>query len=1281
MKIKLNSLFAVLFFVAAFVNKGQAQWLENVPGGPPVYYIFDADSLKGFDEEAARKSAIAEHFLGAEFKVRMFQLKRTYINDKYNLWRKPSKEQQSGYFQYEARPTVVPGCTNEDFEASTAGAITTTNQIAGWTVSSGYNGYVAAGNTSTLGQYYPNGLTNANSCNQLGCCPMPPTECELITAPTGYIDPVITNVYPIFSVFGTAAGNPNGPANNPQITQGMFGNSFIRINSNNNNYSMAKLSKTFSVTPQNALFQFAFISVFSTGHGCCDAGAFQIKLSQFNGPNNPPTPITCPSFSASALSAACTNTATNITFLNAGSGSPATTSSGLIFNKWQLASMDLSSYIGQNITIDVVTSDCTAGGHYGYVYFDAQCAPMTVYGNGTPYAAGSGTVTVPTCGAAGATICAAAGLGPYSWAGPNVPPNMAVPSLTNSCFTTSISATYTLSMNPAGACAPITRIVASTITPAPTLNAGVLQATCGNTLAIVTITPGGSAANPANVTWSPPPILNTPTTQGQYAIPTGSTPILVTISATDPIGCLVTTTANVLPAAPFPTFAIVNLGTNQQITCANPVVNMNAVSNYSYNGNSLNYFWVGTNATYSAANAPIALPGNFTVSAVDPITNCSATQTISITSNTVKPTAIVSPTFQNITCGVSPNNVTVTATSPTVNVTHMIFDPLGGSYSVTNTQALYGPGTPGAYTVITVNEANGCTVVKTFSVFSNTGFPTFSVNSAPGGFTLGCAAKATITLNIVGATTTSVDPTTSVQVSTGGACSYTLLSPSSPTTTPGGTLSSISNYSINTPGTWTVVTKDNVSLCETRIPVSVISNTVKPPLDTLLIPRDILDCTNPTVTLRGVSNNSIVTYVWSYDGTVGNLAANTITVGANFTVAPTNTVVDQYTLTLKDNNNLCTSSTVVPIYQNLFPPKAVISNGGVLALSCKVPTVMLTNSSSSNIPPNGPKFPTGAPVIGLRWKGPSPQVDGENASTYVGSIPGTYTMIAKDLGNGCTSQTVMTIIDNFEYPIVNNPVVPPPTILDCGKGGTIKPIYSGSKSVLTYSWSAPADDIATSPKNRDTLYTDREGEYKLVVTNTVSGCISEVDMKVIANNSITTNFTTDVTQGFAPLTVNFVNTSSTANGTANIASVWNFGNGSSATATAVPTATALFKQPGNYTVTLYAAKGSCQGSVQKVISVDLPSSLTVPNVFTPNGDGINDFFFLKVTGMAEITITIFDRWGHKTYDLTTTKGNISWDGLNQLGKEAPDGTYFYVLKSKGKDGKEYDQKGTISLFR
>ena len=53
----------------------------------------------------------------------------------------------------------------------------------------------------------------------------------------------------------------------------------------------------------------------------------------------------------------------------------------------------------------------------------------------------------------------------------------------------------------------------------------------------------------------------------------------------------------------------------------------------------------------------------------------------------------------------------------------------------------------------------------------------------------------------------------------------------------------------------------------------------------------------------------------------------------------------------------------------------------------------------------------------------------------------------------------------------------------------------------------------------------------------------------------------------------------------------------------------------------------------------------------------------------------------KIYELTTDKGNIAWDGKTQTGKDAPDGTYFYVITAKGKDGQNFDTKGTVSLYR
>jgi gliding motility-associated-like protein len=216
-----------------------------------------------------------------------------------------------------------------------------------------------------------------------------------------------------------------------------------------------------------------------------------------------------------------------------------------------------------------------------------------------------------------------------------------------------------------------------------------------------------------------------------------------------------------------------------------------------------------------------------------------------------------------------------------------------------------------------------------------------------------------------------------------------------------------------------------------------------------------------------------------------------------------------------------------------------------------------------------------------------------------------------------------------------------------------------------------------------TLTTDGIGNYKLTVTTNSNGCSGSTTIRVI-NGKLNGAFNTDPTDGFAPLNVNFTNLSSSTssiNGTSSITSVWSFGNGTTRTTTSNVSTSALYTQPGTYTVTLYASKGTCLDTATATIRVDIPSKLEVPNVFTPNGDNSNDVFFVKSANLTEITALIYDRWGNKVYELTTDKGNIAWDGKTQSGKEAAEGTYFYVITAKGKDGQSYDTKGTVSLMR
>ena len=131
---------------------------------------------------------------------------------------------------------------------------------------------------------------------------------------------------------------------------------------------------------------------------------------------------------------------------------------------WKVASLDLTPYIGTCVTIQLTEASCTGGAHQGYAYFDTQCTAVNLSVNNSLYPAGSSAFTVAPCGTTSGTVSAPPGLGPYTW---NGPPGSGVSSYTNQTFTTTTSGNYVLSMNPPGACAPITKTITLVFTPPP----------------------------------------------------------------------------------------------------------------------------------------------------------------------------------------------------------------------------------------------------------------------------------------------------------------------------------------------------------------------------------------------------------------------------------------------------------------------------------------------------------------------------------------------------------------------------------------------------------------------------------------------------------------------------------------------------------------------------------------------------------------------------------------------------------------------------------------------
>jgi gliding motility-associated-like protein len=87
----------------------------------------------------------------------------------------------------------------------------------------------------------------------------------------------------------------------------------------------------------------------------------------------------------------------------------------------------------------------------------------------------------------------------------------------------------------------------------------------------------------------------------------------------------------------------------------------------------------------------------------------------------------------------------------------------------------------------------------------------------------------------------------------------------------------------------------------------------------------------------------------------------------------------------------------------------------------------------------------------------------------------------------------------------------------------------------------------------------------------------------------------------------------------------------------------------------------------------------LPNVFTPNGDKVNDTFILKEEGLDLIEISIYNRWGQLVY--SHSGPNVAWDG-NYNGNSMPAGIYFYLLKTVLTcTNKPLELNGTIQLLR
>ncbi|MBE9468691.1 MAG: gliding motility-associated C-terminal domain-containing protein [Bacteroidetes bacterium] len=140
---------------------------------------------------------------------------------------------------------------------------------------------------------------------------------------------------------------------------------------------------------------------------------------------------------------------------------------------------------------------------------------------------------------------------------------------------------------------------------------------------------------------------------------------------------------------------------------------------------------------------------------------------------------------------------------------------------------------------------------------------------------------------------------------------------------------------------------------------------------------------------------------------------------------------------------------------------------------------------------------------------------------------------------------------------------------------------------------------------------------------------------------------------------------------------WDFNDGSLILSTESSTVDHKFPDKGVYDIYFKITDiNGCDNDTIKSITIE--DDFVVPNVFTPNGDGVNDLFCITSNGEVKFSITIYSRWGSVMYKSQIAQ-QICWDARNADGSKVQPGTYFYVIQLEGNT--DYEPKtGFFNVF-
>ncbi|MBI3500518.1 MAG: gliding motility-associated C-terminal domain-containing protein [Bacteroidetes bacterium] len=458
--------------------------------------------------------------------------------------------------------------------------------------------------------------------------------------------------------------------------------------------------------------------------------------------------------------------------------------------------------------------------------------------------------------------------------------------------------------------------------------------------------------------------------------------------------------------------------------------------------------------------------------------------------------------------------------------------------------------------------------------------------------------------------------------------------------------------------------------------------------------------TSPTASVTATSNSICLgqsatltasgggTYVWNPGGQTSNV----------ITVSPT--INSSYTVTVTSANG-CTASATSNVAVNSIPAATISASGATICSGASTTltasgganyswssgqttpvivvspssttnyTVTVSNgncSSDTNITVNVNPSPTASvsATSNAICSGQSATLTASGGGTYLWNPTGqtsnsisvsptantSYT-VTVTAANGCTASVTST---------VSVTPVPNPSVTSTGNT-----ICSGSSVTLsasggtTYVWNpggSTTSSIVVSPTSNTT--------YTLTAANGTCTATATATVNVNPSPSATS----------AGVSVNYGSnttiSASASGGTSPYSYLWNTGDVTQ-TISVSPVATT------DYCVIITDAN-NCSDSACATVTVEyVCGDLFIPDAFSPNGDGHNDYFVPRDICFRSFHLTVYDRWGENVFETDDiyTKG---WDGIYH-GKTGETAVFSYYFSYELVNGDSGVKKGTVTLLR